>query len=64
MKEVSDKAGEKMKGVSDKAGEKMKGVLDKGIQKIRTVKKSANLALDFDPKKLEVPKVIVILTLL
>ena len=42
-----------MKEVSEKAGERMKEVSDKVLHKIRTAKKSANLSLDFDPKKLD-----------
>ena len=44
--------------ISEKAGERMREVSDKMINKIRSAKKSANLSLDFDPKKLEIYRVI------
>ncbi|XP_023327035.1 uncharacterized protein LOC111700379 [Eurytemora carolleeae] len=40
--------------ISEKAGERMREVSDKMINKIKSAKKSANLSLDFDPKKLEI----------
>ena len=46
-----------MKEVSEKAGDKMKEVSEKVLNKIRTAKKSANLSLDFDEKMLEKPEV-------
>ena len=43
--------------ISEKAGERMREVSDKMINKIKSAKKSANLSLDFDPKKLEIYRV-------
>ena len=48
--------------ISEKAGERMREVSDKMINKMRSAKKSANLSLDFDPKKLEIYRVRILST--